>query len=70
MPRGCLDEIWGIPLIPLRRFGHSPAALRLKRVFDLVAGAMLFAVAAPLMLALAVAVQLRSGQAVLFRQAG
>jgi exopolysaccharide biosynthesis polyprenyl glycosylphosphotransferase len=68
VPRGCLDEIWGIPLIPLRSFGHSPAALRLKRVFDLVAGAMLFAVAAPLMLALAVAVQLRTGQAVLFRQ--
>ena len=24
IPRGCLDEIWGIPLIPLRRSGHSP----------------------------------------------
>jgi len=68
VPRGCLDEIWGIPLIPLRSFGYSPAALRLKRVFDLVVGAMLFAVAAPLMLLLAVAVQLRTGQAMLFRQ--
>lgn len=68
VPRCCLDEIWGIPLIPLRSFGHSPAAFRLKRVFDLVAGAVLFAVAAPLMLALAVAVQLRTGQKVLFRQ--
>ena len=69
VPRGCLDEIWGIPLIPLRRSGHSPAALALKRVFDVVVSAILFAVAAPLMLALAVAVRLRSGQTALFRQA-
>jgi exopolysaccharide biosynthesis polyprenyl glycosylphosphotransferase len=69
VPRGCLDEIWGIPLVPLRSFGHSPAALRLKRVFDLVAGAVLLVVTAPLMLALVVAVRLRTGQAVLFRQA-
>ena len=27
IPRGCLDEIWGIPLIPLRRSGHSRGAL-------------------------------------------
>ena len=69
VPRGCLDEIWGIPLIPLRSFGHSPAALMLKRVFDVVVSAVLFAMAAPLMLALALAVRLRSGQTALFRQA-
>ena len=32
VPRGCLDEIWGIPLIPLRGPVHSSAALVLKRV--------------------------------------
>jgi exopolysaccharide biosynthesis polyprenyl glycosylphosphotransferase len=69
IPRGCLDEIWGIPLIPLRSFGHSPAALALKRVFDVVVSAILFAVAAPLMLALVIAVRLRTGQKALFRQA-
>jgi lipopolysaccharide/colanic/teichoic acid biosynthesis glycosyltransferase len=69
IPRGCLDEIWGIPLIPLRSFGHSPAALALKRVFDVVVSAALFAVAAPLMLALVIAVRLRTGQTALFRQA-
>ena len=69
VPRGCLDEIWGIPLIPLRRSGQSSAALALKRIFDLVAAAVLLALAAPLMLLLAIAVRLRTGQAALFRQA-
>ena len=69
LPRGCLDEIWGIPLIPLRRSGQSPAALALKRIFDLVACAVMLALAAPLMLVLVIAVRLRTGQAALFRQA-
>jgi exopolysaccharide biosynthesis polyprenyl glycosylphosphotransferase len=69
VPRGCLDEIWGIPLVPLRSFGHSATALRLKRVFDLVVSATLLAVTAPLMLALGTAVRLRTGQEALFRQA-
>ena len=69
VPRGYLDEIWGIPLIPLRSSGHSPVALTLKRVFDVVVSAILFAVAAPLLLALALAVRLGSGQTALFRQA-
>ena len=69
LPRGCLDEIWGIPLIPLRRSGQSPGALALKRIFDLVACAVMLALAAPLMLVLVIAVRLRTGQAALFRQA-
>jgi len=31
VPWSCLDEIWGIPLIPLRRVGHSPAGRGLIR---------------------------------------
>ena len=69
IPRGCLDEIWGIPLIPLRRSGHSPAALALKRVFDVVVSATLLVVTAPLMLALMIAIRLRTGHTALFRQA-
>jgi FlaA1/EpsC-like NDP-sugar epimerase len=38
VPRSCLDEIWGIPLIPLRRLGHLPVGLWLKRAFDAAAG--------------------------------
>ena len=68
VPRGCLDEIWGIPLIPLRNSGYSSAALVLKRVIDVVVSAVLLAVTAPLLLALAVAVRLLSGQTAVFRQ--
>jgi lipopolysaccharide/colanic/teichoic acid biosynthesis glycosyltransferase len=68
VPRGCLDEIWGIPLIPLRRFGHSPAGRVLKRACDLAVAPVLIAVTLPLVLALAVAIRLRTGRAALFRQ--
>ncbi len=68
VPRSCLDELWGIPLIPLRRLGHLRAGLWLKRIFDTaVAGALLVA-AAPVLLVLAVAIRLQSGQTPLFRQ--
>ena len=67
--RSCLDEIWGIPLIPLRRPGHSPAGLWLKRVFDVVVAATLILAAAPVLLVLAVAIRLQSGRPPLFRQA-
>jgi exopolysaccharide biosynthesis polyprenyl glycosylphosphotransferase len=69
VPRACLDEIWGIPLIPLRRFGHAPPGLLLKRAFDVAAAAVLLAVASPLLLALALAIRLRTGRSPLFRQA-
>jgi exopolysaccharide biosynthesis polyprenyl glycosylphosphotransferase len=69
VPRGCLDEIWGIPLIPLRGPGRSPVAVAAKRAFDVVLSAVFLVVAAPLMLALAAAIRLRSGKTALFRQA-
>jgi len=69
VPRSFLDEIWGIPLIPLRRRGHSAAGMRLKRTFDVVIAAILLLAAAPVLLVLAVAIRLQSGQAPLFRQA-
>ena len=68
VPRSGLDEIWGIPLIPLRRLGHSTLGLSLKRVLDVVIAATLLLLAAPVLLALAVAIRLRTGQAPLFRQ--
>jgi len=68
VPRSCLDELWGLPLIPLRRLGHSALGLALKRVFDVVVAATLLIAAAPVLLILAVAIRLRTGQAPLFRQ--
>ena len=68
VPWSCLDEIWGIPLIPLRRLGHSRAGLWLKRVFDVAVAAVLLLAAAPVLLVLAVAIRLQSGRPPLFRQ--
>jgi len=69
VPRGRLDEIWGIPLIPLRQSRRSVAGRAGKRAFDVVAGSLLLAVLSPLLLGLAAVVRLRSGQSPLFRQA-
>jgi exopolysaccharide biosynthesis polyprenyl glycosylphosphotransferase len=68
VPRSCLDELWGIPLIPLRRFGHLRAGLWLKRIFDTVVAGVLLLTAAPVLAVLAVAIRLQSGHSPLFRQ--
>ena len=68
VPRSCLDELWGLPLIPLRRLGHSTRGVALKRIFDVAAAATLLIAAAPVLLVLAIAIRLRTGQAPLFRQ--
>ncbi|MGE5289599.1 MAG: sugar transferase [Micromonosporaceae bacterium] len=68
VPRACLDEVWGIPLIPLRRYGQGPVSRLAKRVFDLAAATVLIIVLSPLLLALAVAVRIQSRRPALFRQ--
>jgi exopolysaccharide biosynthesis polyprenyl glycosylphosphotransferase len=68
VPRGCLDELWGIPLIPLRRRGHSVVGLALKRILDVVIAATLLIAAAPVLAVLALAIRLRTGLPPLFRQ--
>jgi exopolysaccharide biosynthesis polyprenyl glycosylphosphotransferase len=68
VPRGCLDEIWGIPLIPLRRIGLGRASLGLKRVFDVGVAAVMLAAALPVLLLLAGVIRLQTGQSPLFRQ--
>jgi exopolysaccharide biosynthesis polyprenyl glycosylphosphotransferase len=68
MPRSCLDELWGIPLIPLRRLGHLTWGRWPKRIFDTVVAGTLLIAAAPVLFVLAVAIRLQSGQAPLFRQ--
>ncbi|HEU5417211.1 MAG TPA: exopolysaccharide biosynthesis polyprenyl glycosylphosphotransferase [Streptosporangiaceae bacterium] len=68
VPRACLDEIWGIPLIPLRRMGHTPASMSFKRVFDVAVAAILLTVTLPLLAVLALVIRLQTGQPPLFRQ--
>ncbi|HEX6453356.1 MAG TPA: sugar transferase [Trebonia sp.] len=67
VPRGCLDEIWGVPLIPLRR--PSLAALAAKRAADVIVAVVLGLAVAPVAAVIAAAVRLESGAPVLFRQA-
>ncbi|MQA86500.1 MAG: exopolysaccharide biosynthesis polyprenyl glycosylphosphotransferase [Streptosporangiales bacterium] len=65
------DEVWGVPLVPLRRRdvgGIGPYGRLTKRAFDLVVGAVLLLVLAPVLLVLA-AVTARGGRPALFRQA-
>jgi exopolysaccharide biosynthesis polyprenyl glycosylphosphotransferase len=66
LPRARMDEIWGIPLIPLRR--PSRAGQLAKRAFDVVTALTLLLLAAPLLLVLGVAVRLRLRRPALFRQ--
>ena len=66
VPAASLDELWGIPLIPLRR--PIPAMLSVKRVFDVVAAALLLCLCAPLLLVLGAAIRLTSGRPIIFRQ--
>jgi exopolysaccharide biosynthesis polyprenyl glycosylphosphotransferase len=67
VPRACLDDIWGIPLIPLRS-GPRRAARAAKRAFDITAASLLLAAAAPLLLVLGSVIRLRTGQPAIFRQ--
>lgn len=66
MPRGCLDEAWGVPLVPLRH--HTASAALIKRAFDLLVGGLLVVVLAPLLLALVVLVRAREGRGAFFKQ--
>jgi len=68
VPQSCLDEIWGIPLIPLRRLGHSTAGVWLKRIFDVTLAAIMLVAAAPVLLVLAAAIRLVCRQSPMFRQ--
>ena len=66
VPRACLDEICGIPVIPLRR---PPGAwLVVKRGVDIVVAAVLLCLLGPFVLGLAAIIKISSGGPVIFRQ--
>ena len=62
------EEIEGMTLIGIRRFGLSESSVRTKRAFDLVAGGVLCLLALPLMAVIALAIRLDSPGPILFRQ--
>jgi exopolysaccharide biosynthesis polyprenyl glycosylphosphotransferase len=63
------DEIWGIPLMRLRRSRYRFPMPEVKRTVDIVLASALLVLTAPLMLAIAIAVRLEGGPRIIFRQA-
>jgi lipopolysaccharide/colanic/teichoic acid biosynthesis glycosyltransferase len=68
VPRSRLDEIWGIPLIPLRPGAQARGRRVAKRATDLAIGTALTVLTAPVMAVLAVAVWVDLRLPPLFRQ--
>jgi lipopolysaccharide/colanic/teichoic acid biosynthesis glycosyltransferase len=69
VPAGCLDEVWGVPLIPLRRAGRLSPGRVAKRAVDIGAALAALAITGPVLAAAMLAVRLRLPRPVLFRQA-
>jgi exopolysaccharide biosynthesis polyprenyl glycosylphosphotransferase len=68
LPRGYLDELCDIPLVPLRRLGQGPLGALTKAAFDSVGAAALLIAVAPVVLGLAAVIRLDGGGPALFRQ--
>jgi len=62
------DNVDGMTLLALRRFGLTRTSLVLKRAFDLIGAALVIALLAPLFALIATAIVLDSGRPVFFRQ--
>jgi exopolysaccharide biosynthesis polyprenyl glycosylphosphotransferase len=63
-----VDNVWGLPLVRLRRSVFRTPSWRLKRVLDVTVSGLAVLLLAPLLAACAVAVRIESGRGVLFRQ--
>lgn len=63
-----MDQVWGLPLVRLRRAAFRSPMWRLKRLFDIVASGSALLVLAPVMGAVALGVRLEGGPGILFRQ--
>jgi exopolysaccharide biosynthesis polyprenyl glycosylphosphotransferase len=63
-----VDDVWGIPLVRVRRTALRTRAWRAKRVFDLVVASIALVVALPILAVAAIAIRVSSGGPVLFRQ--
>ena len=62
------DDVDGLTMLGVRRFGLVRSSHLLKRAFDIVAGSIVLLLVAPLMAAIAVAIRLDSKGPVFFRQ--
>ncbi len=62
------EDLEGLTLLGVRRFGLSRSARNLKRAFDLVGAGLLVMIAAPLLAVIAIAIKLDTAGPILFRQ--
>ena len=62
------DDVWGIPLLRLRRSALKAAASRSKRLFDIIVASIVLVLSAPIFLAAAVAVRRSSPGPIFLRQ--
>jgi exopolysaccharide biosynthesis polyprenyl glycosylphosphotransferase len=67
-PRSVTEWVWGVPLVPMRSLARHRLASWNKRVLDVMAATLLLPFAAPLLVAIAVAVRFTSPGPILFRQ--
>jgi exopolysaccharide biosynthesis polyprenyl glycosylphosphotransferase len=69
VPEGAgADDLWGFPLVRLRRRALQPTSRVVKRSFDVAVASVLLLLTAPIVAAAALAVKLTSRGPVLFRQ--
>jgi lipopolysaccharide/colanic/teichoic acid biosynthesis glycosyltransferase len=68
VPAGCLDEVWGVRLIPLRGVAWRGPARLAKRALDIAVAAVALLLAWPVFAAAAAVAWLRLPHPVLFRQ--
>ena len=66
VPRSVLDEIWGLPLVPLRRTGVASRVG--KRIFDLIVAVILLVLTSPLIFVFGVVTRLQLRRPAIFRQ--
>jgi len=63
-----IDDVWGLPLVRVRKPAHHNAGWRVKRTVDIVVASIGLVLAAPVMAACAIAVKLSCPGPILFRQ--
>ena len=62
------DDVWGIPLVRVKRAALRTRAWRVKRAFDIVVASMALVLSLPIFVVVAIAVRLSSRGPVFFRQ--
>jgi lipopolysaccharide/colanic/teichoic acid biosynthesis glycosyltransferase len=63
-----VDQVWGLPLVRLRRAPFRSMAWRLKRAIDVAAATVALVLVSPVLLACALAVYAEGGPGILFSQ--